>query len=96
MRTLLLALMTILMVPFGVSAQDIYLTADAMIDVIDGKRVGKPAIVIREDRIVAIGRQGQLEVPEDARVINLDGQTLLPGFMDMHVHLSGGPETPFF
>jgi len=96
MRTLILALVTLLMAPLGASAQDIYLTADAMIDVIDGKRVEKPAVVIREDRIVAIGRQGQLQVPEDAQVINLDGQTLLPGFMDMHVHLSGGPETPFY
>ncbi|MFC4346353.1 amidohydrolase family protein [Kordiimonas lipolytica] len=96
MRAFILALFMTLMAPFGVMAQEIYLTADAMIDVADGKRIEKPALIIREDRIVAIGSQGRLPVPDDARVINLDGQTLLPGFMDMHVHLTGDPETPFY
>lgn len=77
-------------------AGDVYITADAMIDVVDGKRVEAPALIVRDDRIVAIGRKGSLDIPEGAQVVNLDGQTLLPGFMDMHVHLTGDAETPFF
>ncbi|WP_262692893.1 Xaa-Pro dipeptidase [Kordiimonas aestuarii] len=78
------------------SAAEIVITADAMIDVVKGKRVEKPMIVVRDDRIVAIGKQGTFTAAEDAQVIALDGMTLLPGFMDMHVHLSGDAETPFY
>lgn len=77
-------------------AKEIYLTADAMVDVVEGQRVEKPAIIIRDNIIVAVGTQGDFDIPQGAEVISLDGQTLLPGFMDMHVHLSGDAETPFF
>jgi imidazolonepropionase-like amidohydrolase len=43
------------------------------------------AIVVRGDRIVSVG-QGSL--PEGARVIDLGEATLLPGFIDSHVHLT--------
>lgn len=80
----------------AVLAADTYITAAAMIDVENGKRIENPAMVVRDDRIVAIGKANRLEVPQGAEVINLDGMTLLPGFMDMHVHLSGDAEAPFF
>ena len=78
------------------SAAETVITADAMIDVISGKRVEKPMIVVRDNRIVAIGKQGSLTAADDAERVALDGMTLLPGFMDMHVHLSGDAETPFY
>lgn len=80
----------------AVLAADTYITAAAMIDVENGKRIENPAMVVRDGRIVAIGKANRLEVPQGAEVINLDGMTLLPGFMDMHVHLSGDAEAPFF
>lgn len=75
---------------------DIYLSAGAMLDVVDGNIVADPALVIRAGRIVAIGTRGRLEVPAGAEVIELGDMTLLPGFMDMHVHLSGDAEGNFF
>ncbi len=75
---------------------DIYLSAKAMVDVIGGKLVENPALVIRGGRIAAIGTAGQLSVPDGATEIALDGMTLTPGFMDMHVHLSGDAGGNFF
>jgi imidazolonepropionase-like amidohydrolase len=44
-------------------------------------------IVIRDNRIVAVGPRGQVEVPADARVIDVGGRTIVPGFVDTHAHL---------
>lgn len=44
-------------------------------------------IVIRDNRIVAVGARGQVQVPADARVIDAAGKTVVPGFVDTHAHL---------
>ncbi|HUQ81091.1 MAG TPA: amidohydrolase, partial [Gemmatimonadaceae bacterium] len=44
-------------------------------------------IVIRDNRIAAIGARGQVTVPNDARVIDVTGKTIVPGFVDTHAHL---------
>ncbi|WP_417450082.1 amidohydrolase family protein [Kordiimonas sp.] len=81
---------------FSAQATETVITADAMVDVVKGKLVEKPMIVVRDGRIVAIGKQGTFTAADDAKQIALDGMTLLPGFMDMHVHISGDAETPFY
>ena len=43
-------------------------------------------VVVRENRIVAVGSRVDVEVPQDAHVIELDGQFILPGFVDTHAH----------
>ncbi|MCP4785842.1 MAG: amidohydrolase family protein [Fuerstiella sp.] len=43
-------------------------------------------IVVQENRIVAVGPRDQVEIPVDARVINIKGQVVLPGFVDAHAH----------
>jgi imidazolonepropionase-like amidohydrolase len=62
-------------------------TADRLLDVASGRLVERPALVIVDGRISAIGTQGTLALPADAARIDLPGQTLLPGLIDMHVHL---------
>ena len=43
-------------------------------------------IVIRVDRIVAVGKRGAVEWSVDARVIDVAGKTIVPGFVDTHYH----------
>jgi imidazolonepropionase-like amidohydrolase len=63
-------------------------TAERMVDVLAGTEVQKPVVVITDGRISAVGRQGQLAIPAGARRIDLPGRTILPGLIDMHVHLT--------
>jgi len=45
-------------------------------------------VVVRGDRIAAIGPANEVAIPTGARVVDGTGRFLLPGFIDMHVHLS--------
>ncbi len=57
---------------------------------IDG--TGRPAIdnsmiIIHGRKFTAVGRSGELAVPAGAQVIDVNGKTVLPGFIDGHGHL---------
>ncbi len=69
-------------------AETVVVTADRMVDVLAGRTVDRPQVVITDGRISAVGRQGDT-VPQGARRLDLAGKTLLPGLIDMHVHLGG-------
>jgi imidazolonepropionase-like amidohydrolase len=72
----------------GVQAATTVVTADRMLDVLSGRMVERPAIVVVDGRIRAVLAQGAAAIPKDASHIDLPGQTLLPGLIDMHVHLA--------
>ena len=44
-------------------------------------------VLVQGQRIVATGPAGEVAVPPGAQVIDLPGQTLIPGLMDLHSHL---------
>jgi len=59
---------------------------------LDGDGGQGTAIAVKGDRIVAVGDETLLQSYEAARVEDLGGRTLLPGFVDSHLHISGQPE----
>lgn len=61
--------------------------AGRMIDGTGTGPVGGVVVLVEDGRISAVG--GGLEIPDGAKIIDLSGKTLLPGFLDAHVHLSG-------
>jgi len=85
--TLLLAVLAALAVSPALAATTV-VTADRMLDVLAGRLVDRPAIVVVDGRIKAVLAQGDPAIPKDAAHIDLPGQTLLPGLIDMHVHLA--------
>jgi imidazolonepropionase-like amidohydrolase len=75
-----------LAVPAGATT---VVTADRMLDVTTGRYVDHPAIVIGDDgRIQQIGNLASMQLPAGTKQIDLPGETLLPGLIDMHVHLT--------
>lgn len=52
------------------------------------------ALLVDGKRISAIGSEAELRqsLPPDAQVIDLNGKTVLPGFIDCHVHLLWNPD----
>ena len=65
-------------------------TAARMIDVLTGRVIERPQILITDERITSVGRQGD-PVPADAKRLDLGARTVLPGLIDMHVHLTSDP-----
>jgi hypothetical protein len=62
---------------------------------LDRERVEvRQTVLVRADRIVAVGGSDAIAVPSDAVVIDGAGQYLVPGLTDAHVHLSGTPLMP--
>lgn len=57
----------------------------AVFDGVDGKVHANWQVLVRGDRIVAVG--ANLAVPEGAQVIDLAGDTLMPGMIEGHGHL---------
>ena len=72
-------------------ADTVVVTADRMLDVATGSLVEHPQITITDGRISAVSNQAAPS-PPDARHIDLPGLTLLPGLIDMHVHLTADPK----
>ncbi|MFT5571610.1 MAG: imidazolonepropionase-like amidohydrolase [Cryomorphaceae bacterium] len=87
-----LAFLATLSVSSAGQAGEVVLTADSLFDSRSGKLVSNPAVLVRDNMIVEVSTKGKMVVPEGAKVIDLAGKTLLPGFMDMHVHLSSAAE----
>lgn len=63
------------------------LVGGLLIDGFGGPPLQNSVILIEGGKITAVGQVGQLAVPADAEVISTEGQTVLPGLFDMHVHL---------
>ncbi len=85
MRLALLA--TLLLAAGTVCAQTVVLRAAGLVDVLAGEAVPDAVVVVDGGRIIAAGRAATVEVPQDSHVIDLGDQWLLPGLMNMHVHL---------
>jgi imidazolonepropionase-like amidohydrolase len=71
-------------------ADTVVVTADRMVDVLAGRTIARPQITITDGRITAVSAQDGA-IASGARHIDLPGMTLLPGLIDMHVHLTADP-----
>jgi len=72
----------------ALQAKTIILQPDAYLDVANGKLIKDRWIVVEDNKINAIVKKGSIKLSPDVRLYELSGKTLLPGVMDMHVHLT--------
>ena len=70
------------------SSSAIVIEAVDIFDVRGGKIVKNQDVLLHGESILSITPSGQQSVPEDAIRISGRGRTLLPGFVEMHGHLS--------
>lgn len=71
-------------------AQNTVITGARMLDVLTGKMVEHPAIFVDDSgRITSIADARTVKWGSDVTHIDLGDRTLLPGLIDMHVHLDG-------
>ncbi|SEL48739.1 Imidazolonepropionase [Colwellia chukchiensis] len=56
----------------------------------EGEQVIENGVVVVEgNKIIAVGEQGQVDVPANAKVIDVTGKSIMPGLIDAHAH---GPQ----
>ncbi|MBO0687561.1 MAG: amidohydrolase family protein, partial [Candidatus Dormibacteraeota bacterium] len=61
--------------------------ADALYDPASEEMAGPAAVVVEDGLVVAAGPRDRVTVPADADRVDAEGLTLLPGLIDLHVHL---------
>lgn len=77
--------------PAQVSAVDLILTNGKVLTVDDDFTI-TTTVVVDEGRIVATGGNDLVGRYDAAQVVDLGGKTLMPGFIDSHIHIRGRPQ----
>src|ERR1700687_1514921 len=54
------------------------------------EEIADAVIVIQAGKISAVGPRGKVAMPRGAREISAKGKTIVPGFVDVHIHGAGG------
>jgi imidazolonepropionase-like amidohydrolase len=68
-------------------AQGVAIRAGRLFDSKSGAMLKDQVILIKGDRITAVGPADRVSIPPGAMVIDLSRATVLPGLIDRHVHL---------
>jgi len=72
--------------PASPPAAPVVIRAARMLDLTSGQMLRDVSVVVTADRITAVNPPS---LPTGARVMDLGDVTLMPGFIDLHTHLSG-------
>jgi imidazolonepropionase-like amidohydrolase len=63
------------------------LVGGTLIDGFGGTPIQNSVIIVKGDKITAVGTEATLDIPDGAEIISTEGMSVLPGLWDMHVHL---------
>ena len=76
--------------------KSLVLTHVTVIDATGAAAKPDMTVVIKDARILEIGKSGQVHPPEHAETVNAAGKFLIPGLWDMHVHWYDKDYLPLF
>lgn len=79
----------ILLFSFGMNAQNTYIQCGKIVDTKNGKVLSDKTIVVSGNKIVSIENGFATPKQKDDVLIDLKSKTVLPGLIDMHVHIEG-------
>lgn len=65
-----------------------------LIDGNGGKAIPNASVLIKGDKIIAVGSSNSVQIPKDAEIIQGRGMSLLPGLIDSHFHIDGRDDLP--
>jgi imidazolonepropionase-like amidohydrolase len=86
----LFAVVAALLAATPAAAEDVVVTAAHLYDPATGKTLDAPIIVVKDGRVASLvtGANARPMIPADAKRVDLGDVTILPGLIDMHVHLT--------
>jgi hypothetical protein len=70
----------------GAHAQTLVIRGGTLIDGTGRPPIENSVIVIEGNRFKDVGRSGEVAIPPGARVVDVSGKTVMPGFIDGHCH----------
>ena len=77
-------------------AKTIAFVGATLIDGTGSAPVDNAVVIIEGKKIKAVGPESKVKIPEKAKVIDVSGKYILPGFIDLHVHLTYPTSTDMF
>jgi imidazolonepropionase-like amidohydrolase len=86
MRWLFALIVLGLRCPIAEGAGPVALAHATVIDVTGRPPQVNMTLIVRDGRIVTLGKADEVDVPSDAQVVNATGKFLIPGLWDVHVH----------
>lgn len=60
-----------------------------LIDGTGGEPMEKAIVLVEGSNIIAVGKEKEIDIPEETRVIDATEKTVMPGLIDSHMHLRG-------
>lgn len=69
------------------NSDEVLVVRGAKIYPISGPPIEKGMLVVRGKKIEAVGAEGSVNIPPNARVINATGKVLMSGIVDSHTHI---------
>jgi len=73
-------------VPRDVPVGTIVLRGARVITMVADEVIESADILVRNNRIAAVGASGSIDIPDEAEVLDVSGKTIVPGFVDSHAH----------
>ncbi|MEO8474304.1 MAG: amidohydrolase family protein [Chryseolinea sp.] len=72
----------------------IAITGGMLIDGTGKSPIKDASIIIKNDKIIEAGERSSIRIPDDAKVIDARGMTILPGMFDAHYHNEASKDMP--
>ena len=85
----ILSLFITLLFVMTISAQDTYLHCGKLIDTKNGKVLTNKTVIVSGKTIKAVNNGFTNPANSNDIVIDLSNKSVMPGFIDMHVHIEG-------
>jgi imidazolonepropionase-like amidohydrolase len=95
MRPISLLALAAALVAAPAFAETMIIHADAVVVDAASPARGQSTVTVTDGRIVSI-QDGFVDGPAGATMVHLAGKTLVPGLVDLHVHLTGDPGGDFW
>jgi imidazolonepropionase-like amidohydrolase len=87
MAAVLTVLAVLAVVRVQAQSQPLVIQGGTLIDGTGRTPIDNAVVVIEGTRIKAVGSKGHIAVPANAKIVDTTGKTILPGFIDSHIHL---------